>query len=104
MENKDVYELTNPQKSIWLTEQFYAGSTVNNICGTANINNKIDFNQLEKAINIVIKNNSSFLMWGVMQTKVSSRNERSFAKFTRPKKRRGRPSFLKSRRSSRQLG
>ena len=62
MENKDVYELTNPQKSIWLTEQFYAGSTVNNICGTANINNKIDFNQLEKAINIVIKNNSSFLI------------------------------------------
>ena len=62
MENKDVYELTNPQKSIWLTEQFFAGSTVNNICGTANINNKIDFNQLEKAINIVIKNNSSFLI------------------------------------------
>ena len=62
MENKELFELTNPQKSIWYTEQFYNGTTVNNICGSANINNKIDFNQLEKAINIVIKNNSSFLI------------------------------------------
>ena len=35
---KDVYELTNPQKSIWYTEQFYKGSSVNTICGTAYIN------------------------------------------------------------------
>ena len=34
MEN--LYELTNPQKSIWLTEQYYKGTSVNNICGTAN--------------------------------------------------------------------
>ena len=34
----------------------------------------------------VVKPDERFLMWGVMQTKVSSRNEKSFAKFTRPKK------------------
>ena len=31
MENKELFELTNPQKSIWYTEQFYNGTTVNNI-------------------------------------------------------------------------
>ena len=27
--------LTNAQKSIWVTEQYYKGSSINNICGTA---------------------------------------------------------------------
>ena len=31
---KDVFELTNPQKSIWYIEQFYKGTSVNSICGT----------------------------------------------------------------------
>ena len=62
MENKELFELTNPQKSIWYTEQFYEGTTVNNICGTSIINNKLDFVKLEQAINITIKNNTSFLI------------------------------------------
>lgn len=62
MENKELFELTNPQKSIWYTEQFYEGTTVNNICGTSKIDNKIDFEKLKQAINITIKNNSSFLI------------------------------------------
>ena len=41
MENKKIYELTEPQKSIWVTEQFYKGSTINNICGTAIIKEKV---------------------------------------------------------------
>ena len=62
MENKDVYELTNPQKSIWLTEQYYKGTNINNVCGIANIEEKLDFETLQKAINTVIKTNSSFLI------------------------------------------
>ena len=58
MEN--LYELTNPQKSIWLTEQYYKGTSVNNICGTAKLNFKINFDILVKAINLVIKNNDCF--------------------------------------------
>ena len=54
------YELTNPQKSIYLTEQYYSGTTINNICGTSIINSTLDFELLKKAINIVIKNNDSF--------------------------------------------
>ncbi len=55
MEN--LYELTNPQKSIWLTEQYYKGTSVNNICGTVKLNFKIDFDVLRRAINLLIQNN-----------------------------------------------
>ena len=57
---KDVYELTNPQKSIWYTEQFYKGSSVNTICGTAYINEVVDFKLLKQAIKNVIENNPNF--------------------------------------------
>ena len=46
MENKDVYELTNPQKSIWYTEQFYEGTTVNNICTSGTVYGEINENLL----------------------------------------------------------
>ena len=58
MEN--LYELTNPQKSIWLTEQYYKGSSVNNICGTVKFNFKTNFEILSEAINLVIQNNDCF--------------------------------------------
>ncbi len=53
------YELTNPQKSILLTEQFNENTCVSNICGTLSIPEKIDEDALEKAINLFIKNNDS---------------------------------------------
>lgn len=58
--NTELYDLTNPQKSIWLTEQFYKGTAVNNICGTVLIDESVDFNSLYKAITIFVKNNNSF--------------------------------------------
>ena len=56
----NLYELTNPQKSIWLTEQFYKGTAVNNICGTVLIDEEIVFDKLIDAINIFIRDNDSF--------------------------------------------
>lgn len=56
----ELYDLTNPQKSILLTEEFYKGSNINNICGTAIVDDVLNFDLLKKAINIVIKNNDSF--------------------------------------------
>ncbi len=53
------YELTNPQKSILLTEQFNENTCVSNICGTLSIPEKIHVDALEKAINIFIKSNDS---------------------------------------------
>jgi len=57
---KDVYELTNPQKSIWLTEEFYKGTSINNICGNLIIRKKMDFEKFKKAINLFVKTNQSF--------------------------------------------
>jgi len=58
--NNKTYELTNPQKSIWLTEQYYKGSTVNNICGTVLIHQIVNFDILKQAIYEFIKDNDSF--------------------------------------------
>ena len=54
--NKELYDLTNPQKSIWLTEQFYKGTSVNNVCGTVLIDEIINFDHLFNAINTFINN------------------------------------------------
>ena len=59
MENKE-FELTNPQKSIWLTQQFYENSTINNIAGDLRIDVPCNFEKLEQAINAVIKNNDGY--------------------------------------------
>ena len=58
-ENKS-YELTSPQKSIWITEQYYKGTSINNICGTGLINEKVDFKILKQAILEVMKKNDIF--------------------------------------------
>ena len=39
---KQTYELTNPQKSIWYTEEFYKGTPINNISGTVIIPKKVN--------------------------------------------------------------
>lgn len=58
MEN--LYDLTNPQKSIWLTEQYYKGSNINNICGALTIKQPLDFEKFKEAISLFVKNNDSF--------------------------------------------
>lgn len=55
---KDVYNLTNPQMSIYLTEQF-AKSPMNNIVGTMYFNKDIDINLLKKAVNLTVQNNQA---------------------------------------------
>lgn len=58
--SRNIYALTNPQKSIWLTEQFYKGTSIENITGTVIVSQKVDFKALEKAINLTVKNNDNF--------------------------------------------
>lgn len=57
---KDVYELTNAQKSIWNTELFYNGSNINNICGTINIFERLDFDILKQTLDLIIAENDNF--------------------------------------------
>ncbi len=47
---KKLYDLSNPQLSIWATEQFYSGTNVNNICGTVLISDTLNANILKQAI------------------------------------------------------
>lgn len=53
------YKLTYPQRSILLTEQFHQNTCVSNIAGTLSINEKVNVDILEQAINIFIKKNDS---------------------------------------------
>lgn len=52
-----TYDLSTPQKSIWITEQFYNNTNINNITGYFNITGPINEQLLVKAINIFAKNN-----------------------------------------------
>ena len=54
------YDLTNPQKSIWFTEEVYKGIPIENIAGSVIINEKVNFKLLDRAIKLFAKNNVSF--------------------------------------------
>lgn len=60
MLEQNLFNLTNPQKSIWSQEQFYKNTSLNNIGGTIIIKEKINFELLEKSINKFIELNDSF--------------------------------------------
>ena len=60
MEQNKMYELTAPQKSIWLTEQYFQNTSINNICGSVLMKQDVDLNILNKAINVFVENNDSF--------------------------------------------
>lgn len=51
------YPLTMPQESIWLTDKFYESTSISNIGGTLLINQTVDFDLLDKSINLFIKKN-----------------------------------------------
>ena len=57
---KSLYKLTSSQQSIWLIEQIYSNTNVNNICGIMKFLNPVKFSALEKALNIFIQKNDSF--------------------------------------------
>ena len=57
---KTYYELTNPQKSIWLISQMDPNSPVGNVCGRVLIQEEVDFLALEKSINHFVEKNDSF--------------------------------------------
>ncbi len=60
MENIKYYDLTNPQTSIWLVEQYYKDTTINNICASGLVYENVDIELMKKAINNVIKQNDAF--------------------------------------------
>ena len=47
---RKLFNLSNPQKNIWNIDLFYGKTAANNICGTTVINQKVDFEKLNKRI------------------------------------------------------
>ena len=45
--SNELLELTGPQKSIYFTEQFFSDTSINNICGTLYIKERVDFKLLD---------------------------------------------------------
>ena len=62
MDNVKLYDLTIPQKSIYLMEQYASGTTINLICGDIVFEQKIKPILVEKALNIYIQKNDSMRM------------------------------------------
>ena len=57
--NTTFYPLTHPQKRIWYIEKIYPGTSLYNIGGPIRIKGNIDFDILQKVINIFIKRNEA---------------------------------------------
>ena len=55
-----IYNLTNAQKNIWNTELYYTGSNINNICGTINLLEPLNFDELKQALKLIIDENDNF--------------------------------------------
>ena len=80
--SKNMYALTNPQKSIWQTGEFYKGTSIENIAGRATILEKVDFNKFSKAINLFIKKNDSFRLKFVIDSTEIKQYVEDFTEFS----------------------
>lgn len=58
--NKDFYDFTYSQSSIWDEECFFKKTPLNNIAAYLVINEDVDFKKLKKALLNFVKNNDSF--------------------------------------------
>lgn len=65
---KRMYMLSRPQKTIWYMEKLYKGSGMTNICGTVRFKSGVDFELLNKAIDIFVSGNDA------MRLKISEDN------------------------------
>lgn len=59
MDNIKLYDLTIPQQSIYLTEQYASGTTINLISGDVVFEEKVNPKLIEKALNIYIQQNDT---------------------------------------------
>ncbi|GHU64234.1 hypothetical protein AGMMS49983_09510 [Clostridia bacterium] len=55
-----LYPLSDPQLSIWYTEMFYPRGSIANIPATMRLRAPVDFDLLERAINMTIERNDAF--------------------------------------------
>ena len=80
--SKMAYDLSNPQKAIWQTGEFYKGTSIENISGRATILEKVDFKKFEKAINLFIKKNDSFRLKFFIENSTVKQYVEDFSEFS----------------------
>lgn len=56
---KKYYNLTSSQNSIWLTEEYISNTNINNVGGYLYINEVVNFDALNKALNLYIEKNDA---------------------------------------------
>lgn len=79
--SENIYDLTNPQKSIWLTGEFYKGTSIENITGSVIISQNVDFDALTKAINLFVKKNDSFRLKFILKDGIAMQYVDDFTEF-----------------------
>ncbi len=79
---KNLYGLTNPQKLIWFTEEFNKGTPIENITGTVIISEAVNFDLLEKAINIFVEHNDNFRLKFVIDNRQIKQYVESYSPFS----------------------
>ena len=77
---KDVYELSKPQEAIWLTEQYFKNTNINDISCYADFSEKtdnVDFDKLKKAINnkVINENIEQTIFHYIFLTKIINLEE-----------------------------
>ncbi|MGE5329181.1 MAG: thioester reductase domain-containing protein [Deltaproteobacteria bacterium] len=62
--NKSIqyYPLTHPQKAMWYTEKVHPGTSIGNVVGMVKFKGEIDYNLLEKSLNLFIEKNDAMRM------------------------------------------
>lgn len=81
---QEFYGLTNPQKPIWLTEQYFTGTAVNTICGYTFITDVVHFDILKKAIYEMVKSNDGMRLKIEIKNNVPSQYVSEFEPFYIP--------------------
>jgi hypothetical protein len=56
---RTLYPLSHPQKAVWFTEKTYPGTSIRNISATLRIKGKVNYDILEKAMNLLIEKNDA---------------------------------------------
>ena len=78
---KNLYNLTNPQKSIWNMEKFFEGTTINNISASINVLDKLNEENLKNAVYNVVKKNDSFRIRLIIKNNIPVQYFSDFKKF-----------------------
>lgn len=70
MKNEKVYKLTNPQRNILLTEQYYRATSINNVVGRIKFKEIMDIDLLKRTLEIIIEQNDALRTRIIKKTEI----------------------------------